>query len=125
LRGILNFTLVALLTTLFLNCAPARKDYTIKYPAYLIAEHPKSFWECYVKVIGVLEERRLQDQVPPLSGKDLVICDKTGCVYVHSDIFDLSDYIGKRVKVLGFVEVSRFNTAYIDVLEIKVLNENR
>ncbi len=113
------------LIPLFLSCAPAKKDYTIKYPAYLIKEHPKSFWNCYVKVEGVVELKALPDQIPPLSGKDFVICDKTGCVYIHSDMVDLKDYVGRKVKVLGYVKVSMFNTAYVDVLEIKVLDEDR
>lgn len=114
-----------LLLTLFSfsGCKSASGDYTIRYPASLLAEHPKEYWGCYVKVVGVLKYYRPQDQFPPYSAKDPVICDGSGCIYVHDDTEDLSKYIGKRVKIDGYVEVSKFNFSYIDVLKIEDLGK--
>jgi len=122
LRGILKRAFPLSLTLLFLSCAPATKDYTIRYPAGLLAEHPKGFRGCYVKVEGVLKRKWPQDQFPPFSSEDPVLCDDSGCVFIHSDTVDLRRYMGKRVKILGYVEVSRFNMTYIDLTEIKVID---
>ena len=112
--------LLILLTLFSLSgCKTARRDYTIQYPAALLAEHPKEYWGSYVKVVGVLKRYRPQDQFPPYSAKDPVVCDSSGCIYVHDDTEDLSKYIGKKVKIIGYVEVTKFNFPYIDVLKIE------
>ena len=110
-----------LLTGLSLaGCKTAQSDYTITFPAQLLAEHPKAYWNCYVRVIGTLTYKRPQDLFPPYP-KDPLVCDNSGCIYVHYDYGDLSKLIGKRVKVLGYVKATDFNFPYIDAVEVKEL----
>lgn len=104
------------------GCRSAGGDYTITYPAGLISEHPKGFLGCYVKVEGVLTDKRPQDLFPPYPG-DLLVCDNSGCVYVHYDYGELSKYLGKRVKVVGYGAVTTFNFPYIDAVKVEPLEE--
>jgi len=110
----------ALLTALFFSgCRTATSDCTITYPAGLIANHPKEFVGCYVRLVGELSLKRPQDQFPPFSLSDPLLCDSSGCIYVHDDTKDLSSYIGKRVKILGYGRVTQFNFPYVEVIEIE------
>lgn len=93
---------------------------TITFPAGLISEHPKGYLGCYVKVVGVVKEKGPQDLFPPYPG-DLPVCDNSGCVYVHYDYGDISKFIGKRVKVIGYVRVTTFNFPYIEALRVEPL----
>lgn len=104
------------------SCKTVSTDRTITYPAYLITENPKAYLGCYVKVIGKLTFKRPQDLFPPYPG-DPLVCDSSGCVYVHDDYQDIKKYVGKRVKVLGYVKVNTFNFPYIDVLKVVPLEE--
>jgi len=47
------------------------------------------------------------------------VCDKSGCIYVHYDYGDLTKLIGKKVKVVGYVEVTNFNFPYIDAVKVE------
>ncbi len=100
------------------GCKTASKDYTITFPAGLISDHPKAYWDCYVKVVGKLTYKRPQDLFPPYPG-DPLVCDSSGCIYVHYDYGDLSKLIGKKVKVLGYVRVTTFNFPYIDAVKVE------
>ncbi|RUM91492.1 MAG: hypothetical protein DSZ26_00495 [Thermovibrio sp.] len=102
------------------GCRTVSKDYTITYPAGLLSEHPKGYLGCYVRVVGRLTYKRPQDLFPPYS-KDPLVCDKSGCIYVHYDYRDLSKLIGRRVKVVGYVEVTEFNFPYIDAVKVEEL----
>jgi hypothetical protein len=102
------------------GCKTVSKDYTITYPAGLLSEHPKGYWGCYVRVVGRLTYKRPQDLFPPYP-KDPLVCDKSGCIYVHYDYGDLSKLIGRRVKVVGYVEVTKFNFPYIDAVKVEEL----
>ncbi len=113
--------LVAFSILSFVSCATTKKDYTITYPAGLVAAHPDSFYGCYVRLIGVLTNKRVQDQFPPFGADDPLLCDKSGCIYVHDDTQDLSRFIGKKVKVVGYVRISRFYFPYIEVEKCEVV----
>jgi len=104
------------------GCKTVARDYTITYPAGLISEHPKGFLGYYVRVIGILTEKRPQDLFPPYPG-DPLVCDNSGCVYVHYDYGDISKYLGKKVKVIGYVSVTTFNFPYIDAVKVVPLEE--
>jgi hypothetical protein len=77
----------------------------------------------YVRLIGTLSRERPQDQFPPFSSEDPVLCDSSGCVYAHDDTKDLKPLIGKRVKIIGYVRVTQFNFPYVEVLKVKELEE--
>ncbi|TCK02849.1 hypothetical protein [Phorcysia thermohydrogeniphila] len=109
----------ALLTALSFSCKTATSDYTITYPAGLIANHPKEFVGCYVKLVGRVSLKRPQDQFPPFSLNDALLCDSSGCIYIHDDTKNLKDFVGKRVKILGYGRVTQFNFPYVEVIEIK------
>ena len=111
----------ALLTVLSFSCRTATSDYTITYPAGLISAHPKEFVDCYVRLIGELSFKKPQDLFPPFSLDDPVLCDSSGCVYVHDDTEDLKPYIGKRVKIIGYGRVTQFNFPYVEVIKIEEL----
>ena len=111
----------ALLTALSFSCRTTSSDYTITYPAGLIADHPKEFVGCYVKLIGELSFKRPRDQFPPFSLSDPVLCDSSGCVYVHDDTENLEPFIGKKVKILGYGRVTQFNFPYVEVIKIEEL----
>ncbi len=100
------------------GCKTTDRDYTITYPAGLLANHPKGYWGCYVRVIGKLTYKRPQDLFPPYPG-DPLVCDSSGCIYVHYDYGDLSKLIGKKVKVVGYVSVTTFNFPYIDAVKVE------
>jgi len=109
----------ALLTALSFSCKTGSSDYTITYPAGLIANHPKEFVGCYVRLVGKVSLERPQDQFPPFSINDVLLCDSSGCIYIYDDTEDLKKFVGKRVKVLGYGRVTKFNFPYIEVIEIK------
>jgi len=107
-----------LLVGLFLGgCRSATGDYTITYPAGLLSEHPKAYYGCYVRLIGRVTYERPQDLFPPYPG-DPLLCDSSGCIYLHDDTQDLGKFLGKKVKVLGYVRVTTFNFPYVEVLKI-------
>ena len=114
----LTLLLLLLGLSFLTGCKTASRDYTITYPAGLLSEHPKGYWGCYVKVVGTLTNKRPQDLFPPYPG-DPLVCDKSGCIYVHYDFGDLSKLIGKRVKVVGYVKATQFNFPYIDAVEVE------
>ncbi len=99
------------------GCKTANRDLASLYPAYLLTEHPKGYLGCFVKVVGTLTYKRPQDQFPPYP-KDPLVCDNTGCIYVHDDYQDLSKLVGKKVEVVGYLSVSPFNFAYVDALKV-------
>ena len=100
------------------GCKTAGGDHTITYPAGLLSNHPKGYLGSYVRVVGVLTYKRPQDLFPPYPG-DPLVCDSSGCIYVHYDYGDLSKLIGKKVKVVGYVSVTTFNFPYIDAVKVE------
>ncbi|SMP11948.1 hypothetical protein SAMN06265339_1005 [Desulfurobacterium pacificum] len=117
-------TLLAGLLTIFsFSCATCKDDCTITYPAALIANHPDGFYGYYVKLVGILTYKKVQDQFPPFAADDPLLCDKSGCIYVHDDTEDLGKFIGKKVRVLGYVSISRFYFPYIDVVKIEPVKD--
>jgi hypothetical protein len=106
-----------LLTLFSLTGCRSTQEHTITYSAYLIKEHPKAYLGCYVKLVGVITDKRPQDLFPPYPG-ELILCDNSGCIYLHDDYHELSKYLGKKVKVYGYPMVTTFNFPYIDVLKV-------
>jgi len=123
MRSILLVLFLSLSTSLFFSCATCKTDCTILYPAKLIAENPDGFYGYYVKLVGRLEFKKVQDQFPPFSSNDPLLCDSSGCIFVHDDTEDLRTYSGKLVKVLGYVKISRFYFPYVEVERIEVLGK--
>jgi hypothetical protein len=72
-----------------------------------------------VRLVGKVSLERPQDQFPPFSINDVLLCDSSGCIYIYDDTEDLKKFVGKRVKVLGYGRVTKFNFPYIEVIEIK------
>ncbi len=120
----LMFLNVLLIVFLFSGCVTIDKsDGTIRYPAGLLSEHPKSFSGYYVKVVGKLTFKRTQDLFPPFSEEDALVCDTSGCIYVHDDTEDLKKFKGKLVKVIGYMRATMFNFPYIEVIKIEELKK--
>ena len=105
------------------SCKTVTGDYTITYHAGLLSNHPKGYLGCYVRVVGKLTYDRPQDLFPPYP-EDPLVCDSSGCIYVHYDYKDISNLIGKRVKVVGYVKVTRFNFPYIDAVKVEQIPDN-
>jgi hypothetical protein len=76
----------------------------------------------YVQLKGVVTDKRPQDLFPPYPG-DPLLCDSSGCVYLHDDTQDLKKFLGKEVKVLGFGCVNTFNFPYVCVVKIEPVKE--
>ena len=122
MRSTLCALSLALWTAFSLSCATTG-DRTITYPAGLLAEHPEGFYRCYVRLVGVVTFSAPADQFPPFSRKDPLLCDSSGCVYLRDDTQDLTGLAGKKVKVLGYVGVSRFYFTYVEVEEVEEVKE--
>ncbi len=110
--------LPALIGLSVLGCATANKP--VYDQAGVVERFPKSYLGSYVELVGTVTDKRPQDLFPPYPG-DPLLCDSSGCIYIHDDTEDLNKFLGKKVKVLGFVKVDTFNFPYVDVIKIEPL----